>query len=187
LRFPTCRMTVASTVAKIRSTCFRNFPRLRSLQIFRRKPLVPLPETDPFRSALAFRALVAQPRVEVEHLFRYVIEQVVIVAVAPEALILPVGNFANERVLPLRAEDARRGLAARDFSGLRIAVAELLGKIDGRLWVASALRWLDAVLAAPLPNVTWASSIMNSVLSLSGAAHRYRRKNSTAEIRAAER
>jgi hypothetical protein len=29
--------------------------------------------------------------------------------------------------------------------------------------------------------------IMNSVLSLSGAVHRYRRKNSTAEIRAAER
>jgi two-component system chemotaxis sensor kinase CheA len=148
---------------------FPQLPGLRSLQIFRREPLVPLAETDPFRSALAFRALVAQPRAEVEYLFRYVIEQVVIVTVPPEALILPVGDLVSGRVLPHLAEDARRGLGARDFSGMRIAVAELLEQIDGHLWVASALRWLDAVLAAPLPNVAWASMMIAAIAEVNAS------------------
>jgi len=151
---------------------FNLFPQLhglRSLQIFRREPLVPLAETDPFRSALAFRALVAQSRAEVEHLFRYVIDQVVIVAVPPEALILPVGDFVNGSVPPHLAEDARRGLEARDFSGLRIAVAGQLAHTDGHLWVASALRWLDAILAAPLPNTAWASGMITAIAEVNSA------------------
>jgi two-component system, chemotaxis family, sensor kinase CheA len=142
---------------------FPQLPGLRSLQIFRREPLVPLAETDPFCCALSFRALVAQPRAEVEHLFRYVIEQAVIAAVPPEALILPVGDLVHERMLPHRAEDARRRLEARDFSGLRLVVAELLAQTDGRLWIASALRWLDAVLVAPLPNAVWASALITAI------------------------
>ena len=149
---------------------FPQLPGLRSLQIFRREPLVPLAETDPFRSALAFRALVAQSRAEVEHLFRYVIDQVVIVAVPPEALILPVGALVDGPALPHLAEDARRRLGARDFSGLRIAVAELLRHIDGRLWVASALRWLDAILSAPLPNVAWASGMITAIAEINASS-----------------
>ena len=148
---------------------FPQLPGLRSLQIFRREPLVPLAETDPFHSALAFRALVAQPRAEVEHLFRYVIEQVTIVAVPPETLILPVGDLVNQRVLPPLAEDARRRLGARDFAGLRIAVAGLLERTDGRLWLASALRWLDAVLAAPLPNVVWAAAMIDAIADVNAS------------------
>ena len=148
---------------------FPQLPGLRSLQIFRREPLVPLDETDPFRSALAFRALVAQPRAEVEHLFRYVIEQVVIAAVPPETLILPVGDLVNQRVLPHLAEDARRGLDARDFSGMRIAVAGLLEQTDGHLWVASGLRWLDAILAAPLPNAVWAAALIAAIAEVNAS------------------
>jgi two-component system, chemotaxis family, sensor kinase CheA len=148
---------------------FPQLPGLRSLQIFRREPLVPLSETDPFRSALAFRALVAQSRSEVEHLFRYVIEQVVIVTVPPEALILPVGDSVNERVLPHLVEDARRGLEARDFSGMRIAVAGLLEQTDRHLWVASGLRWLDAILAAPLPNAVWAAAMITAIAEVNAS------------------
>ena len=88
---------------------------------------MPLAETDPFHSALAFRALVGQPRAAVEHLFRYVIEQVVIAAIPPEALILPAGSSDGEPGDQDFVEDARRQLAARDFVGLRAAVAALLG------------------------------------------------------------
>jgi hypothetical protein len=42
------------------------------LQVFVREPRCAA-EIDPFHSALAFRALVGQPRAAVEHLFRYVI------------------------------------------------------------------------------------------------------------------
>jgi hypothetical protein len=45
--------------------------------------------------------------------------------------------------------------------------------------------FLASGVSFPLPPLLYV--IMNSALSLSGAAHSYRRKNSTAEIRAAER
>jgi two-component system chemotaxis sensor kinase CheA len=60
-------------------------PGLLSLAVVRRDD-VALSETDPFRSALAYNALVAQPRGEIEHLFRYVIDQVVIASVPADAL-----------------------------------------------------------------------------------------------------
>jgi two-component system, chemotaxis family, sensor kinase CheA len=145
---------------------FNLFPQLAGLKALRvsfRDLPAPLAETDPFRSALAFRALTGQPRGEVEHLFRYVIEQVAIVPVRPEALILPVGDANSAPAHQDFVDDARLRLAARDFAGLRAAVATLLGPIAGQLWVASALRWLDAVLAAPLPNLAWAAAMVESI------------------------
>ena len=110
---------------------FNLFPQLtglKALRVFFREPPVPLAETDPFHSALAFRALVGQPRAEVEHLFRYVIEQVAIVAVPPEALILPDGDAqtANQaiRISSRTPDDSWR---RRDFAGLRNAVAGFSG------------------------------------------------------------
>jgi two-component system chemotaxis sensor kinase CheA len=145
---------------------FNLFPQLAGLKVLRisfRDPPLPLAETDPFHSALAFRALAGQPRGEVEHLFRYVIEQVAIVSVAPEALILPAGDPDDGPVDQRFVDDARLRLAARDFAGLRTAVATRLGLTGGRLWIASALRWLDAVLAAPLPNSAWASAVVDGI------------------------
>ncbi len=142
---------------------FNLFPQLAGLKALRiafREPPAPLAETDPFHSALAFRALTGQPRGEVEHLFRYVIDQVTIVAVPAEALILPGGDADAGPGHRDFVENAERLLAARDFAGLRAAVATLLGLTDAHLWVASALRWLDAVLAAPLPNAAWASAVV---------------------------
>ena len=66
-------------------------------------------------------------------------------------------------------EDARRRLAARDFAGLRNAVAGILERNGSPVWVASALRWLDAVLAAPLPNAEWAAALVDSIAD--GHAH----------------
>ena len=152
---------------------FNLFPQLvglKALRVFFREPPAPLSETDPFHSALGFRALVGQPRTEVEHLFRYVLEQVTIVAVPPEALIVPVGESIGERLDQDFIENARRRLAARDFADLRAAIATRLELTDGQLWVASALRWLDAVLAAPLTNPTWASALLDCMLAGRAAA-----------------
>jgi two-component system chemotaxis sensor kinase CheA len=145
---------------------FNLFPQLaglKALRIYFHEPPLPLVDTDPFHCALAFRALTAQPRGEVEHLFRYVIDQVAIDAVPPEALILPVGASGGDPAAPDFARDARQRLSTRDIAGLRAAVATLLESTDGHLWIASALRWLDAVLAAPLPDVAWASAVVDCI------------------------
>ncbi len=145
---------------------FNLFPQLAGLKALRihfREPPAALAELDPFHCALAFRALTAQPRGEVEHLFRYVIDQVAIDAVPPEALILPVGISDSDPGALNFIQDARQRLSARDIAGLRAAVATLLEPIDGHLWIASALRWLDAVLAAPVPNVAWASAVLDCI------------------------
>lgn len=140
---------------------FPQLPGLRALRVFFREPPATLSETDPFHCGLAFRALVAQPRVEIEHLFRYVIEQVAIAAVAPEALIIPAGPADGEAADPEFLEDARRLLTARDYPGLRTAIEAWRGMSAGRAWPLSISHWLDAVLAAPLPNATWALALLD--------------------------
>ncbi len=150
---------------------FNLFPQLAGLKALRiafRAPPAELSDTDPFLSVLAFSALTGQPRGEVEHLFRYVIDQTAIVAVPPEALIVPIGepggapgdsDFAG----PDFVNDARQRLLARDFAGLRLAIAKHPGLTGGKSWIGSALRWLDAVLAAPLPNAAWAASVVDCI------------------------
>jgi two-component system, chemotaxis family, sensor kinase CheA len=133
------------------------------LQIAFRGPPVKLSDTDPFLSVLAFNALTGQPRGEVEHLFRYVIDQVAIVAIPPETLIAPIGDPGGAPGDPDFVKDARQRLLARDFAGLRIAIAKHPGMTGGKTWVASALRWLDAVLTAPLPNAAWAASLVDCI------------------------
>jgi two-component system chemotaxis sensor kinase CheA len=149
---------------------FNLFPQLaglKALRVFFPQPPAALAETDPFHSALAFRALIAQPRGEVEHLFRYVIDQVEIAAIRPEALILPAGDPDGMPGDPDFVREARARLLARDFAGLRTVIATLPAPTGDapRItpWTASTRRWLDAVLAAPLPNAAWANSIVDAI------------------------
>jgi two-component system chemotaxis sensor kinase CheA len=142
---------------------FSQLPGLKALQVSQREQPAPLAEVDPFRCTLAFQALVAQSRPDVAHLFRYVSEQVTIAAVPVEALVVPAGNPSSDPVDANFVEDARQRLARRDLAGLRRAAAAVLGVTDRQLRVASTLRWLDAVLAAPLPNLAWARALVDAV------------------------
>lgn len=65
----------------------RQLPGLLSLSIDTSEPFPTLDVLDPYRCVLRFRALTAAPRSEIEYLFRYVIEQVHLAPVSPEALI----------------------------------------------------------------------------------------------------
>lgn len=141
---------------------------LQALAVSLRQP-PPLPEADPFCCLLSLHALTAQPHGEVEHLLRYVIDQTNITAVPVEALVLPVGSPNDGPVYQDFVDDARRRLERLDFSGLKSAAATLLGLTSGQLWVASVLRWLDAVLAAPLPNPAWAAALVDCIAD--GVAH----------------
>ena len=64
----------------------REIPELLSLAIDTAEPLPSLDVLDPYCCVLRFRMLTAAPRHEIEHLFRYVIEQVRLATVTPEAL-----------------------------------------------------------------------------------------------------
>ena len=158
--YPMCRMKVASIAAKIRSTCSPGRrPEGIAGVLPRTTGAAGRDRSVPLRPG--FRALVGQPRGEVEHLFRYVIEQVAIVAVPPETLILPAGDDdggPGDR----NSSGCQTTVTARDFAGLRIAVAGVLERNGSPVRVASALRWLDAVVAAPLPNAAWAAALVNS-------------------------
>ena len=142
---------------------FRQLTGLKALLPVSTEAPQSLEETDPFRCTLSFRALVAQPRGELEHLFRYVIEQVSITALAPEALVLPTGESGLLDDHQAFVADATARLAARDWAGIRNSVATLLERINGRLWSASALRCLDAILTAPLPNLGWAAAMVECI------------------------
>ena len=56
-------------------------------------------------------------------------------------------------------QECQRRLAARNFVG-HAPLRDATRAEQRALWVASALRWLDAVLAAPLPPVAWASAVV---------------------------
>lgn len=86
-----------------------------------------LAEVDPFQSSLGFHALVVQPRSEIEHLFRYVIEQVSITAIGPNALIAPTGDVSSAPVHKNVADDARKRLAVRLLAAQR-RILSLAGK-----------------------------------------------------------
>ena len=66
---------------------FRQLTDLHSLAIEPTEPWSAIDAYDPYRCILRFRALVAAPRVEVEALFRYVVEQVRMALVQPRSLV----------------------------------------------------------------------------------------------------
>ena len=71
---------------------FQDLPGLLALEIDGVEPSPALDTLDPYRCVLRFRALTISPRHEIEHLFRYVIEQIQLAPVTPEALAPIPGN-----------------------------------------------------------------------------------------------
>ncbi|CAA7619599.1 chemotaxis protein CheA [Magnetospirillum sp. UT-4] len=142
---------------------FRQMPELRSLAIEAAEPWPAMDALDPYRCNLRFRALVAAPSTEVEALFRYVIEQVGMAPVPPHALVTVTGDRNGGPVYGDFVEEARRLVAAADWPALRRAVAALLHLTAPALLLASALRWLDAVLAVPTPDASWVTALIGCI------------------------
>jgi len=141
----------------------RQIEGLVCLRLARRAGPEELEHVDPFRCALVLRCLAVQPRQEIEHLFRYVLDQVTIATVSPETLIKPEGAPGGGSDYDAFVLDARARLAKRDWPGLRQSAAGLLYSAQEGLWTTSALRWLDASLAAPLPNSDWITRLIDDI------------------------
>ena len=142
---------------------FRQMSGLCALLI---EPTAPWPEGDgfdPYACHLRFRALTTTPRLEIEPLFRYVIEQVALVTVAPQALVIPAGVAGGGPVYGDFLEEALPLCAAGDWPALRRAVEALLRLTGSDLFIASALRWLEAVLAMPVPEPGWVAALLEAI------------------------
>jgi len=109
-------------------------------------------ELDPHVCAVRFGVLSSASRGEVEHVFRYVAEQVRIDALSPEALIRPAGEDGTSPVHGDFLDNARVLAAARDNAGLARAARALIDLTNPASRASSVLRWLSTVLEAPLPN-----------------------------------
>ena len=143
---------------------FRDLPGLLSLEIDGSGPFPSLDRLDPYRCALRFRALTVAPRHGIEHLFRYVIEQINIAPVTPEALVSIQGDLPGG--LDDAAAFASTGealAAAGDWAGLSRSTELLLEAISPSLVAAAALRWLKVVLAMPTPDPRWVTALLDAV------------------------
>jgi len=111
-----------------------------------REPWPGLGELDAYRSVLDFRILtIAPPEPLLDH-FRYVLDQVSLVPLQAEALALPQGDPNGGPVYEDFVGDALGHLDAGRLPELERAVMALLELSNPDLWLASALRWLLAIL-----------------------------------------
>jgi two-component system chemotaxis sensor kinase CheA len=136
---------------------------LAALAIDGREPWPGLDSLDPYRCVLRLRALTAMDRAGVETVFRYVIEQVAIATVEAHQLIVVTGDPNGGPVYGDFVDEASALLAAGDWPGLRRVVAALLELTGRDLFIASALRWMAAVLDMPEPESAWLETLIQCV------------------------
>jgi len=142
---------------------FRLLPDLFSLRIEAPEGWPRADLFDPYACRLRFRALAGGSPAAIEPLFRYVIEQVAIAALPPERLVVPAGDGEAGPVRDDFLAAAAPLLAAADWSGLRQAVTALRELTGEGLLLASALRWLDRVLAVPTPDPGWVGALIETI------------------------
>jgi two-component system chemotaxis sensor kinase CheA len=104
-------------------------------------------ELDAFRCVLDFQVLSAAPVSAIDEHYRYVPDQRQLLAVDRWALVLPAGDPNGGPVYEDFVTDALGWLDRSDRAGLGRAVASLLDLSNPALWFASALRWLQLLLA----------------------------------------
>ena len=122
---------------------------ITDLLVFQIETLGPEPapdEFDPYVCRLRFRALSTAPKAELEHLFRYVADQVRIVELPPERLAVPSGLEGADAPTQAFAGECARWIAAGRLRDVREKALALLEAVDSQLRAASVLRWLIAVV-----------------------------------------
>jgi two-component system chemotaxis sensor kinase CheA len=108
--------------------------------------LPPLDELDTYRCVLRFHILSRASREEISEYYRYVLEQVQMVAVQPLWFVIPQGKLHGAPVDGSFADDAIVLLNAGDLDAIRDAVKNKLEQSDAASWTASVLRWLLVLL-----------------------------------------
>lgn len=111
-----------------------------------REAWLPLADLDAYRCVLAFQLLTTASREELAEYYRYVPDQVNIIAVDPWLVVIPQGNPNGGPVYEDFVADALQHLASGDLAALRQAALTMLQLSNPELWLSSALRWLIELL-----------------------------------------
>ena len=111
-------------------------------RIVQREPWPPLAEFNAYRCVLDFHLLVAAPREELTEHYRYMPEQVNIIAVDPLLLVIPQGDTNGKLFHETFISDTLQYLEAGDIVALKQAAQNTLELSNPKLWISSALRWL---------------------------------------------
>jgi two-component system chemotaxis sensor kinase CheA len=130
-----------------------------------REPWLALDELDAYRCMLDFRMISTAPRPEIEEHFRYVAEQVMITAIAPCMLALPVGEDDGGSAHEIFVEEALTNLNKADFASLERTVRAALQLSAAGLRTSSALRWLLLLIECEPHNHVAMRALIESLAS----------------------
>lgn len=119
---------------------------------------------DPYACLLGFHFVSAAPRAEIEHLFRYIPDQVTLDDAPAEILAVPAGPRSLGPVHQDFADSVRPLLAAGDLIAVGRSVSALLEVSSPQSREASALRWMQTLLAVPQPSRSWLAALVDSLL-----------------------
>ncbi len=115
-------------------------------RIVSRQPWPKPAELDAYRCVLDFQVLSCAPRQELDEYYRYVPDQVAILAVAPLSLALPQGDPNGGPVYEDFVVEALGLLETGRLDDLGRAARTLIELSSPDLWLSSALRWLLLVM-----------------------------------------
>ncbi len=123
----------------------RKTPKLVWSRMVAREAWAPLAELDCYRCNLNFHMLAAAARAELVAHFRFVADQVRIVAVPGYFFALPTGSASEHAALEAALPSLRALFDDGDVAGLRAKAKATLEAVAANSWAASALRWLDVL------------------------------------------
>ena len=135
-------------------------------RIVPREPWPSLAELDAYRCVLEFQLLTAAPREELAEYYRYVPDQVSIIAMEPWLVVIPQGNPNGGPVYEDFVADALHHLEAGNLVALKQAALTMLQLSNPELWLSSALRWLLALLDSVPDNRAALAQLIESLRTL---------------------
>jgi two-component system chemotaxis sensor kinase CheA len=141
----------------------RQTPQIAWRKVSATKPWASLPELDAYHCALHFDLISSAPRAELEEHFRYVQEQIAIIAVPPALLVLPLGDENGGPVYEDFVCAALAHLARGDLASLARAARSMLELSSSSLWLSSALRWLLLVIECEPGNRPFLRAVIESL------------------------
>ena len=144
------------------ATC-RSLPDLLALAFATVGPDPDIADFDPYVCRLRIAALSTVPRPELEHLFRYVEDQVRIFAFAPQGLAALRGSTEIDADCAGFAAAAEDLIERGELAALRDRARELEAALDPGWRSASALRWLDVLLESGVERADWLVALTRAV------------------------
>ena len=144
----------------------RHTPEILWGRVVASEPWPSFAELDAYRCVLEFHVLTSAPRSVLEEHYRYMPDQIHIVAVDPWFLVIPQGNPNGGPVYDDFVSDALEHLEAEDLVALKQGASTMLQLSNPDLWLSSALRWMLMLLECAPDNRAALRNLIESLLTL---------------------